>query len=196
MAALTDIIRPLVTEAPDVLDILIGSPIKSLCRVYYEGDIEKVQGKVIEKSKVINFLTGPVIIEFEDGNSIGFNGEDTRESVVCWFEVLNGIRCDEYFFYRDNCKYLYHDDIYTSNKFFSNIIGCLINQVAVYNFPAESKPGLLNNIRQKIIEFRTDRGVFFIVYSLSLFPSFLSLVERDDLPDTIFKSSQRVIVLS
>ena len=182
MATFTDKFRPLISEDSSLVESIKKSPVKKIRRVYFDGDINALSEKKIDNQLVFNCLSGPLIFDFENGDAIGFDSEDTRDSIVCWHEIYKGVECDEYFFLRHCSKFLLQNDTYYSNPdFFKGIIGYKIETVTTYNFPLPISWRLIGDVRQKVIVLNSAANESLALTYLPSFPGTLSIVNPDQI---------------
>ncbi len=185
MAALTDVIRPIVTEDLSIVNSLKKSPIKNIFRVYSKYDMDRLEEKKIEKKLAFSYFSGPIIFHFEDGNSGGFDDEELRDSIVCWHEKYNGIECEEYFFYRDGCSYLNYDDpTYSIPSLFSDIVGQKISSITAIDFPLKPNSRIIGDVRQDVVILKTPKASIALAYSRSVFPTHFSIEQEHEIPQS------------
>jgi hypothetical protein len=173
------------TKSPNIVAILKQSPIKKIVRPYSEGMIDtyKKWKPNILMHEMFNYLPGPVLLHLENNDVIGFDGAATKDSIVAWYEVIQGKQNEEDHFMRDICQYMENNDpIYSTKENWTHMIGEKITNIKVLVYDRGKFKRSFTDSFQNVIIFETAKGDMALSHCLLDF----QLTRKSEIPKEIW----------
>ena len=178
------------TENLQIINALKSYAITNITRISDPYSIERYKKKIdtVKQSEIFNLLPSVLLFHLENGDIIGFYGDDLKDSVVTWFDTCNGIEDDTTYYYRDWAEYMsYNDPIYSTDDNWSHMIGQKVNKIQVLTIERGEIKRFPDSLQRAII-LETNRGDMVISFCLLNLPSGSSfpLTRKADLPSELW----------
>ena len=190
---MSDEFRNGITENLEIVNALKNNSILKIERVSNPNTIRRFEDKKgIKKSKIFNLMPGTVLIHLDNGDVIGLDGEELKESVVVWFDHHDGINDDTVYYFRECAEFMSYDDsIYSSNDDWTHLIGEKINSIQIL-IVSENKKKIFVDSFQKVIILNTSKGDIVFSFCILDLPNSSSfpLARKVDIPQQLWDISE------
>jgi len=175
------------TKASDIVLSLKQSPIKKIVRAYFDRDLKEERESRIPNHELFNNLFGTILLYLENGDVIGFDIMDIKDSIVCWYEVLHGILYEKDPYMRELHRYMDHDDpIYSTKDNWAHMIGEKITSIKVLVYDKGKIQRYFDDSFQNAIIFETAKGDMVLSNCLLGFGSPFPLTRKSEIPQEIW----------
>jgi len=184
------------TENPEIVKALKENVIKKIVRVYHSSTLnEFVNEKGIKENDIFNVLPGTLLFFLENDNSIGFDIDDNKLSIVSWYAIHNGERYNtEYYIHDLEFSYLAHDDsLYSNSGEWDHIVGHKIKKIIVIDYDDGRHRRNFKDSFQKAIVFETDDGDM-VISDLPGRGAVLPLIRKSQIPKEILDGSKIIML--
>ena len=124
------------SERADLIGLLSGQELKRLVRYSWLPEDEAVEEYEIEKDQLFSLTTGPLLMYFSSGLTVGFSSDPSKNSVVLWVEKNEGGEVIEGL--SENDEELFSIDANNQSSYWNEFLGKKIASLRVIHRKANT----------------------------------------------------------